>query len=82
MGDISELLIWVSSENHRKSVVAVTDLHLTPPVQDYGTLEYDKFDEIMEKGYEYAKPIVDEWVKQNPWLVSSNKRTNSHGTKL
>lgn len=80
MGDLSELLIWVSSEQHRKSVAAVSDLHLTPPVQHIGTLEYDKFDEILDAGYNYAKPIVDEWVRQNPWLVS-HKRNTSNGKK-
>jgi hypothetical protein len=43
-------------------------LYLTPPVGGYGTLEYDKFDEIMELSYQYAKPIIDAWVKQNPWV--------------
>ena len=38
-----------------------------------GTLEYDKFEEIVEKSYLYAKPIVDEWVLKNPWLVSQNE---------
>jgi lysophospholipid hydrolase len=74
MGDISDMLIWVSSEQHRKSVKVVSDLHLTPPVEDVGTLEYDRFDEIIEKSYEYAKPIVDEFVRQNPWIVDSDKR--------
>jgi len=73
MGDISDMLIWISSEQHRKAVKIVSDLHLTPPIQDIGTLEYDKFDEIVEKSYIYAKPIVDEWVSKNPWLISSPK---------
>ena len=78
MGDIQELLVWVSSEQHRKSVAAVSDLHLTPPVHQYTTLEYDKFSEIDSAGYDYAKPIIDEWVKQNPWLVTStNKQRRS-----
>lgn len=38
-----------------------------------GTLEYDKFDEIVDTSYLYAKPIVDEWVRKNPWLVSQIK---------
>jgi hypothetical protein len=38
-----------------------------------GTLEYDRFDEIVEKSYIYSKPIVDEWVRKNPWLISSPK---------
>ena len=29
------------------------------------TLEYDKFDEIFEKGYKYATPLVQEFVKQH-----------------
>lgn len=37
-----------------------------------GTLEFDRFDEIVEKGYNYAKPLVDEWVLKNPWLIGSN----------
>jgi len=77
MGDISDMLIWVSSEQHRKSVKIACDLHLTPPIQDIGTLEYDKFDEIVEKSYVYAKPIVDEWVRKNPWLVSQVKDLDS-----
>lgn len=78
MGDINDTLRWVSSDQHRKQVVQETDLNLTPPVQGYGTLEYDKFDEIVEVSYEYAKPIVDEWVKQNPWLVSEPSRSDTH----
>jgi lysophospholipid hydrolase len=70
MGDISEMLVWVASERHRKSVKLHSDLHLTPPVSDVGTLEYDRFDEIVEKSYEYAKPLVAEFVKKHPWLVS------------
>jgi hypothetical protein len=38
-----------------------------------GTLEYDRFDEIVEKSYNYSKPIIDEWVRKNPWLISSPK---------
>jgi lysophospholipid hydrolase len=48
MGDISDTLRWVSSYQHRKQVVNDADLYLYPPVGGYGTLEYDKFDEIME----------------------------------
>merc|ERR1719343_458037 len=70
MGDISDMLIWVSSEQHRRSVKFVSDLHLTPPIQDVGTLEYDKFEEIVQKSYTYSKPIVDEWFRNNPWIIS------------
>jgi lysophospholipid hydrolase len=81
MGDISDMLIWVSSEQHRKNVKLASDLHLTPPIQNYGTLEYDKFEEIVEKSYHYAKPIIDDWVKQNPALVYRPQPNATTSTK-
>ena len=47
-----------------------SDLHLAPPVQDVGTLEYDRFDEIVQTGYMYAKPLVEEFVRKHPWVVT------------
>lgn len=67
-------LQWVSSDRNRRNSSLISDLYLVPPVGEYGTLEYEKMDIIVEKGYNYAKPIVDEWVKQNPWLISNGKR--------
>jgi lysophospholipid hydrolase len=77
MGDISEMLVWVASEQHRRAMKSCSDLYLTPPIQAIGTLEYDKFDEIVEKSYEYAKPVVDEWVRRNPWLISDSRAASS-----
>ena len=70
MGDISERLAWVSGERHKKKVKEHIDLFLQPPVGNFGVLEYDKFDEIVALGYEYAKPRVDHFVKKYPHLVS------------
>ena len=76
MGDISDMLIWVASERHRKAVKMASDLHLTPPVSDVGILEYDRFDEVVEKSYQYAKPLVADFVKRHPWLVTPSKAPN------
>jgi lysophospholipid hydrolase len=73
MGDIQDALRWVSSDQHRRRMETVADLHLRPPIQDFGTLEYDKFDEIVERGYDHAKPLVEELVRKNPSLVSSSR---------
>lgn len=70
MGDISDMLIWVSSLQHLRNVKMTSDLHLAPPVQDVGTLEYDRFDEIVQTGYMYAKPLVEEFVRKHPWVVT------------
>jgi len=70
MGDISDSLRWVVSDRHKRNIVQFTDLHLTPPVKKYGTLDFAKYDEIVENAYNYAKPIVDDWVKRNPRFVT------------
>uniref|UniRef100_A0A7S1BAF7 PNPLA domain-containing protein n=1 Tax=Corethron hystrix TaxID=216773 RepID=A0A7S1BAF7_9STRA len=65
MGDISQKLAWVNSQRHKESVVrSGVDLFLSPPVGEYGTLEFDKFDEIVQVGYDYAKPIVQKWARK------------------
>eukprot|EP00980_Cylindrotheca_fusiformis_P003389 scaffold755_cov101-Cylindrotheca_fusiformis.AAC.3 len=74
MGDLSDMLLWVSSDQHRRNNKRLSDLYLVPPVGEYGTLEYDKMDIIVEKSYNHVKPIIDAWVKKNPWLITDGKR--------
>ena len=42
----------------------MADLYLKPPMQNYGTLEFKKFQDIYHVGYTYAKPLVREFAKQ------------------
>ena len=60
MGEISTALMWCSSERHLERVRESprVDLYLRPPVEKYGTLEYDKYDEIVEAGYRHAKAQI------------------------
>ena len=69
MGDLSNRLAWMSGEQRMAAIQDDIDLLLKPPVKNYGVLEYDKFDELVQIGYEYAKPRVDELIKKNPWIV-------------
>jgi lysophospholipid hydrolase len=55
MGELARRLIWVSSLKKSAEVADSVDLFLRPPVQDYGTLDFDKFDDIVQVGYEYTK---------------------------
>jgi hypothetical protein len=44
MGDINERLSWISSERTKKDIIDnKVDLFLKPPVDHFGTLNYDKF---------------------------------------
>jgi len=66
MGDINERLSWVSSERTKKDIIKnKVDLFLRPPVGNFGTLEFDKIDEIVKIGYDYAKPLVEKWAEEN-----------------
>jgi len=66
MGDINERLSWVSSERTKKdNIKNKVDLFLRPPVGNFGTLEFDKIDEIVKIGYDYAKPLVETWAEEN-----------------
>ncbi|KAG6976770.1 hypothetical protein JG688_00001013 [Phytophthora aleatoria] len=63
MGDVSAALAYVSSEQHKDRIKEeCVDLYLRPPVKDYGTLEFNKKDEIIEVGYKYALPRVKAWM--------------------
>lgn len=66
MSDITERLSWVSSTRAKREIIKdKVDLFLNPPVSHIGTLEYGRYDEIVEIGYRYAKPLVEQWVKEN-----------------
>ncbi|CAI5714397.1 unnamed protein product [Peronospora destructor] len=63
MGDVSAALAYVSSEQHKNRVKEeCIDLYLRPPVKDYGTLEFNKMEEIIEVGYKYALPRIQAWT--------------------
>ncbi|KAF4321900.1 hypothetical protein BBO99_00004467 [Phytophthora kernoviae] len=63
MGDISATLAYVSSEQHKDRIrEECVDLYLRPPVKDYGTLEFNKMEEIIDVGYKYALPRIQAWA--------------------
>ncbi len=45
----------LGSIRYSKSLRHLADIYLTPPTIGYGLLDWKKFDEILEKGYLYAK---------------------------
>lgn len=65
MSDLTSRLSWISSTSSKRQVESKADLFLTPPVADVGTLEYDRFDEVVQLGYDYAKPIIEKWATEN-----------------
>ncbi|MBN1418272.1 MAG: cyclic nucleotide-binding domain-containing protein [Planctomycetes bacterium] len=60
-GILSILLrtIVVGSDHRAREVKADADLCFQPPIQNYGVLEFDRFREIAQTGYAYAKRMID-----------------------
>ena len=51
----------IASIVHAKAVRPQADLWLNPPVYKFGILAVEKFDRIVEVGYEHAKERLAEW---------------------
>ncbi|KAG2138700.1 uncharacterized protein EDB93DRAFT_1299317 [Suillus bovinus] len=63
--EIQSRLAYVSSV-HTLEAAKVTRncLYMQMPVQEYGTLQFSKFDEIQSKGYLAAVEILDKWEEE------------------
>lgn len=65
MGDVSAALAYVASEQHKDRIRdECIDLYVRPPVKDYGTLQFDKMNEIIQVGYDYALPRIRAWAER------------------
>lgn len=45
------------------TVKALADCYLRPPVEEYGMLQFDAIDEIVDVGYRYAKTELENWTE-------------------
>lgn len=59
----------LSSRRELESAKASADLYLNPPVGGFDMLAWERFDELVELGYRYAREQLAEWVRQRPELV-------------
>eukprot|EP00742_Colponemidia_sp_Colp-10_P008838 GILJ01009598.1.p1 GENE.GILJ01009598.1~~GILJ01009598.1.p1 ORF type:complete len:1135 (+),score=165.01 GILJ01009598.1:128-3532(+) len=65
LSEIQARLAYITTDARSLAIEQTVDLYLSPPVQQYGTLEFGKFDEIVKVGYDYARNMLDQW-KQEP----------------
>ncbi|KAG7099787.1 hypothetical protein E1B28_001599 [Marasmius oreades] len=80
--EIQSRLAYVSS------VTTLEDAKVTPgclyiqmPVQDYGTLQFNKFEEIRKVGYDAAVKILDKWADEGVLPSAAIKGTPGSSTK-
>lgn len=49
----------VGSNRHANENIALAELYLNPPVEEIGLLDFNKFERIVDIGYEYASAELD-----------------------
>ncbi|CAK4687464.1 hypothetical protein LEN26_010801 [Aphanomyces euteiches] len=78
MGEISNALAYAAFYQNKDYVINHhVDLFFKPPVQEIGTLEFDKLDQTVQIGYDYALPKIQEWMRKNPHLVSHLRKVRA-----
>ncbi|PWN52275.1 hypothetical protein IE53DRAFT_385323 [Violaceomyces palustris] len=78
--DIQGRLTYVSSvKTLEETKNSAGCFYMRMPVEGFGTLEFGKFDEIMAKGYEAAKTMLDEWEAEGKLPTGVDVESESEG---
>lgn len=81
MMDIQSRLAYVASVNALEIAKRTPGvMYMRPPIDNYGTLDFGKFEEIYSVGLAYGEKIVTQWEKQGklPKIVGRVKAQGSH----
>jgi lysophospholipid hydrolase len=85
LADIQSQLAYVSCVKQLEEVKQMENcIYLRPPVAQFGTMEFNKFEEIYEAGYRYGKEIIREWRLKgmlNAWQPKFVKPAAKHGRR-
>jgi len=82
--EIQSRLAYVSSvQTLEEAKVTRGCLYMAMPVQEYGTLQWGKFEEIQEKGYQSAMRILGQWEQEGklPSGFIEGKKSNAKRQK-
>ncbi|KAG0255243.1 phosphatidylcholine and lysophosphatidylcholine phospholipase [Mortierella polycephala] len=86
LADLQSRLAYVSSVKQLEAAKATPGMfYFKPPVQEFGTLEFDRFLEICDVGYEYGKEMLEKWTKEgklDPVLSENEGATNQRGKRI
>ncbi|KAF9094355.1 phosphatidylcholine and lysophosphatidylcholine phospholipase [Mortierella sp. GBA35] len=87
LADLQSRLAYVSSVKQLEAAKATPGqfFYFKPPVQDFGTLEFGRFLEICEVGYEYGKEMLEKWNKEGRLgnlLAQKESATSRRGKRI
>ncbi|ORZ20906.1 hypothetical protein BCR41DRAFT_303550 [Lobosporangium transversale] len=84
LADLQSKLAYVSSVKQLEAAKTTPGVfYIKPPVQEYGTLEFSRFLEICEVGYEYGKEMLEKWTKEGKLnhILVANETDKGRQTK-
>ncbi|KAJ8379678.1 hypothetical protein SKAU_G00004560 [Synaphobranchus kaupii] len=82
MAEIQTRLAYVCCVRQMESVKSSDYCeYIRPPIDRYGTLEFGKFDEIAEVGYQHGKTLFDVWSRSGVLDKMLEDRHQDHNTK-
>jgi lysophospholipid hydrolase len=80
LADIQSRLAYVSCVKQLEDLKNMDGcIYLRPPVAHFGTMDFGKFDEIFEAGYQYGLKIVKKWEEDgtlSKWQNTTKKKKN------
>ncbi len=62
IGEILTRCMTLGDARHRKTVAALTDLRLDPPIEGIGLLDFEQLDQLVDIGYRYASEKLASWT--------------------
>jgi lysophospholipid hydrolase len=83
LSEIQARLAYVSSnDNLERAKTTPGCRYMRPPIEEYGTLEFGKFDEIYQVGYQFGKKYLAELREQGvlPVMEETEKQRNLRRT--
>ncbi|QIW95113.1 hypothetical protein AMS68_000631 [Peltaster fructicola] len=83
LSEIQARLAYVSSYENLERAKAIPGVkYLRPPIEHYGTLEFGKFDEIYQVGYQYGKRYLAELRAEGvlPFMEETEAKKNLRRT--
>uniref|UniRef100_A0A3Q2PB03 lysophospholipase n=1 Tax=Fundulus heteroclitus TaxID=8078 RepID=A0A3Q2PB03_FUNHE len=84
MAEIQTRLAYVCCVRHLESVKSSDYCeYIRPPIDRYRTLEFGKFDEIAEVGYQHGKTVFDVWRRSGvvEKMMKDRHQEESHNTQ-
>ncbi|KAG0166082.1 phosphatidylcholine and lysophosphatidylcholine phospholipase [Apophysomyces sp. BC1034] len=80
IADIQSRLTYVSSVAKLEEAKMIDGtLYVKLPVQQWGTLEFNKFNDIMQSGYEVGREVIGRWRKAG---YASGRLTDHNGEEI